>query len=505
MTMTRYDQKPNLAVSLALGLCAGVATLAFAEGDADAAVAYIRSTVGAPWSETTNEQAMDLAFGVGGWDDLRYETVNPANLYSGTYTFIYMEGSDSNAQELLTFFMANQAAIQNWVNAGGGLFLNAAPNEGGNMAWGFGGVQLNYPGNPTDPGMAANAAHPIWTGPFLPTSPAGFTGSAFAHANISGPGLVSLIVDSDGGNSHLAELTFGGGTVVFGGLTTSNFWNPAPEALNLRANIIAYLASGGGLDSDMDGVGDGADNCPEDANPMQEDMDMDGAGDACDACPATALDDADGDMACDDVDNCLGQANPTQVDDDMDGQGNECDPCPGDAEDDADGDTICGDADNCPDDLNINQADMDEDGVGDLCDACPDDPGNDPDEDGVCEAMDNCPGIPNEDQADNNGNGIGDVCDQFGESSDGGGMDTGADTGQDDTAGPAESSGGLDPDAGGTTGGEGSDGTGGALDGDAPRGDDVGGCGCTTSGGSKGLPWLLVVVGAALRRRRRAA
>ncbi len=496
--MTRLDYKLNRMATLALGLGAATTTLVVAEAEADAAVAYIRSTVGAPWGSNTNEQAMDMVFGVGGWDDLRYETVNAGTLYSGTYTFIYMEGSDSNATELQAFMMANQAAIEAWVSAGGGLFLNAGPNEGGNQAWGFGGIMLNNGDFPADPGMASNPAHAIWTGPFLPTSPAGFTGSSYAHASVSGPGLIPHIIDSDGGNPNLAELDFGGGTVMFGGLTTSNFWTPAPEALNLRANIIAYLESGGGLDSDGDGIGDGADNCPAIANPMQVDMDMDGAGDACDACPNDAMNDADGDMACDSTDNCLGLANPTQVDDDMDGAGNECDPCPGDPDDDIDGDTICGDVDNCPNNLNVNQVDGDGDGIGDLCDECPADAGNDEDEDGVCAADDNCPDVANPDQADADGDGMGDACDESGESS-GGGMDTGS---VDSSGGPVGSTGDEpDPDTGGGT--TGTIDTDSGLDGGARPG-DTSGCACTSGEGhgGRGLPWLMVVAGFVLRRRR---
>src|SRR6185295_5544800 len=63
MTMTRYDRKLNVTAMLALGLCTSAATLALAEDEADAAVAYIRSNVGPPWGQNTNEQAMDLVFG----------------------------------------------------------------------------------------------------------------------------------------------------------------------------------------------------------------------------------------------------------------------------------------------------------------------------------------------------------------------------------------------------------------------------------------------------------
>ncbi len=51
-------------------------------------------------------------------------------------------------------------------------------------------------------------------------------------------------------------------------------------------------------DADGDGLGDDADNCPADSNPLQEDGDHDGVGDACDNCPNTpnyCQEDANGD------------------------------------------------------------------------------------------------------------------------------------------------------------------------------------------------------------------
>ncbi|MCX4246267.1 thrombospondin type 3 repeat-containing protein [Paraliomyxa miuraensis] len=485
------------AAMLALGVVTVAITLGATEGEAEAAVAYIRSNVGAPWGESTNEQAMDLVFGAGGWDDLRYETVNPATLFSPAYGFIYMEGSDSNASELQAFLTANQAALQAWVSAGGDLFLNAAPNEGGNQNWGFGGVTLHYNDSSVNPGSAINPAHQIWNGPFLPTSPGNFTGGAFAHATVSGPGLIGHIQDANGGNPHLAELpAFGAGRIMFGGLTTSNFWTPTPEALNLRANVIAYLA---GDDTDMDGIIDGADNCPEVMNPMQEDGDMDGLGDACDPCPLSLVNDADDDMACDDVDNCLGLANPDQLDDDMDGLGNACDECPLDPDDDLDNDTLCADVDNCPAVVNINQADDDMDGVGNLCDDCPDDTENDPDMDGVCAVDDNCPDVANDDQADADGDGIGDACDDVSGDSSGGEPDTSSVDG----SGGSNPDTGLDSDTGGGTSG-GINPTTGGLTGAGDDGATTSGCGCTSGADERRGPWCLMLAGGfALRRRRR--
>ena len=71
------------------------------------------------------------------------------------------------------------------------------------------------------------------------------------------------------------------------------------------------------LDADGDGVPDLTDNCPNDANPGQEDNEPDGEGDVCDA-------DDDNDGHDDPADNCPLVANPGQEDTDGDGVGDAC-------------------------------------------------------------------------------------------------------------------------------------------------------------------------------------
>ncbi|MGH2756467.1 MAG: thrombospondin type 3 repeat-containing protein, partial [Actinomycetota bacterium] len=114
-------------------------------------------------------------------------------------------------------------------------------------------------------------------------------------------------------------------------------------------------------DFDDDGIEDVQDNCPEVANPGQDDADGDGTGDACERVEP----DRDGDGVPDASDNCRIVANPDQADADGDGTGDACEPP------DSDGDGIPDAEDNCPDAANPDQTDSDGDGQGDACERPP--------------------------------------------------------------------------------------------------------------------------------------
>jgi hypothetical protein len=146
--------------------------------------------------------------------------------------------------------------------------------------------------------------------------------------------------------ARAVTLDAGGGIYVAG--TTATLGSPTA--------LVKYAT-----DTDADSVPDYRDNCPNIANPGQEDSDGDGQGDACDVCTSDPNNDADNDGICVGSgylppktganDNCPATANPTQTDTDSDGAGDACD--------------------NCPNTANPGQENHDGDKWGDACDYCP--------------------------------------------------------------------------------------------------------------------------------------
>jgi plastocyanin len=207
-----------------------------AQSQSNSGPAYLRSALGQPWGSPANENAMDRVFGVGQWRDLRFETVDVPALLAQS-SLLFMDGSDMGAQNLEIFLTTHLPGIEGWVRDGGVLFLNAAPNVGDGMNFGFG-VNLRY-SDETISARADVASHAIFQGPFLPVGTT-WTGSGFGHATVSGTNLTPLIVNTTHGRFVLGERRFGNGWVLFGGMTTDNHHSPQPEAQNLRANILAY-------------------------------------------------------------------------------------------------------------------------------------------------------------------------------------------------------------------------------------------------------------------------
>jgi hypothetical protein len=235
-------------VNAALGTAVGIGTILNDDFPPGPTVAYLRSTAGLPWGSPANEAILTQVFGTN-WQDLRYETVtNIGGLFSPAKRFIFMEGGDIDANEMGLFLSNNLAIISNWVSAGGSLFVNAAPNEGGNINLGFG-TLLTYP-DFCGSAQATYAAHQIFNGPYLPVG-TNFTGSSFGHGTVSGAGLIPLITDTSSGHFELAERNYGAGHLMFGGMTIPIFHLPQPQGSNLLANILFYGAGAAGAGTNL--------------------------------------------------------------------------------------------------------------------------------------------------------------------------------------------------------------------------------------------------------------
>ncbi len=202
---------------------------------------YLTSNVGEPWAWNglSNIAAMDSAFGVGNWNMVYYQTVD-LNAVLADAALIYADGSDGNAVVMENFLNANLLAFETWVNSGGNLFLNAAPNEDDGMNFGFG-ITLSYNGSLATDNTTSNLpGHPIFNTPA--TTGVNFSGSSFAHATVTGAGLTKLLVDvMDTTKTVLAFKNFGNGRVMAGGMTNTSFHTPQPNANNLRSNILTYM------------------------------------------------------------------------------------------------------------------------------------------------------------------------------------------------------------------------------------------------------------------------
>jgi len=202
--------------------------------------AFVHAAIGVPYGHLNYTNELTTAFGAASlWHEMTYEGVDAQKLFSDSYNYIYLEGSDNNANEMETFLTANHQLIEDWVAAGNALFLNAAPNEGDGMSFGFGGVQL-VRGTYTS-AHAVDATLPMFSGPQTPIATQ-FSGVYNLAAVICPTEMVMTpILASDNGTNLLVQATWGNGTVLFGGMNLTGFHQPLAEAYNFKINIHHYL------------------------------------------------------------------------------------------------------------------------------------------------------------------------------------------------------------------------------------------------------------------------
>jgi len=390
----------------------------------------IRMDVGAPQVILVDDDMGGLA-NVEHWYTDIYDTINFPHLIWGKDTLSAPPADTLGAYPYAIWFTGNHrsevlgpddvAQLRDFLDGGGQLFLTGqdiaedlADDADSTFLRDY--LHVRYiPGNPLiiANGIDGNA---IGDGDTLAL------GGPGGAANQSSPDIIEPLDSyaqpiytyynsSDVAAVHVTDGNYRVVFFAFGYESITSGYAPFTDRDSVFLRVIGWLEG----DSDLDGVPDVSDNCPQTFNPLQDDTDGDGFGDACDLCPGfDDLTDGDGDIMPDECDNCPATYNPDQADDDGDDIGNVCDDCPLDPNNDEDGDELCADVDNCPTIANPGQADGDGDDAGDLCDNCefeynPDQA--DTDADGLGDACDNCPDVFNPDQSDYDSDGFGDVCD----------------------------------------------------------------------------------------------
>jgi hypothetical protein len=216
------------------------------ESLSDSSRYYLRSYLGEPWTQTneySNVGLMNSVFGLDGWTQGFIELIDINNVFNESVSVVVIDGSDDGALAFDTFLATNIAAIESWVYNGGRLFLNSAPNEGGDIDLGFENTILNYGPDYITAVEFVNENHLILQGPEQDVL-ASYTGDYFAHAYISGDYIHTIIKDTSIlDRPVLAEKFWGDGLVLFGSLTSTQWHMPLYESLNLKKNILHYLAA----------------------------------------------------------------------------------------------------------------------------------------------------------------------------------------------------------------------------------------------------------------------
>ena len=190
-----------------------------------------------PWGQSSEDDAMDKAFGAGNWTKINgYDMA----ALSGS-SFVYIDGGADTSADFNSFVGSNLAALESYVTAGGSLVLNAArwdfnPNTlntvfgstiTGDNSYSVGSGTADLTAAGAAAGLGANGAGSSWTGGY------------FSHDIVSGG---TCLVSGSAGCVFTVG-TAGAGSWGVGGQTAPYFQSAG--ALELRANELKFVADGG--------------------------------------------------------------------------------------------------------------------------------------------------------------------------------------------------------------------------------------------------------------------
>ena len=172
-----------------------------------------------------------LAFGNGNWT--KFQGFSTAAL-SDNFHFLYIDGGDGTSSQFNSFISSHIADLQNFVDSGGHLLIDAARWDQPALNLGFG---ITLSSGYSSTGSAVNPANSMFHGPFGDAG-SNWSGNLFSHDIVTGVGLNPLISGTAG--TVLADEHFGAGYVMVGGITDPYFQSPQAQADLLRANMLYY-------------------------------------------------------------------------------------------------------------------------------------------------------------------------------------------------------------------------------------------------------------------------
>lgn len=204
-----------------------------------------------PWASTSYTESMDEVFGVGNWDQLQYSGLASAHeLFTCKYDVIWMDGGAADGAAMATFLTpGNIALMEEWVNEGGRLFINAAPWPSGDINYGFGVINRSST-TVANRAFVVDSSNAIFNGPYCPALPeTGYFDNpgALSWRLICPPGM-DVLLENSAGEALLIRANQGQGQIAFGALVPYDAtvdWEPIEESTNMFWNILMDLRTSG--------------------------------------------------------------------------------------------------------------------------------------------------------------------------------------------------------------------------------------------------------------------
>lgn len=181
-----------------------------------------------PWGQNKDAQNFSAVFGPGGFTFYNsFGSADPAAIFTAGTNFVMIEGGADSDVPFQGWLTANQASILKWVAAGGVLMLQSAGWDAGTYGIGPDRLVQDWYVNASNCGTLTAAGSQLVHG-----VPATQCGDYLAHDYVTGSGFIPLMTGSNTGATILAEAPYGGGDILYSGLTDSEWHNDGAGLMN---------------------------------------------------------------------------------------------------------------------------------------------------------------------------------------------------------------------------------------------------------------------------------